>query len=544
LPDLIDKVQSDKLRETQKKLARILKSKTGKDALRQLTGANLVFAGDAQAERERLPVVCILVPSYSARIGRAWDGLEKMIRASREFCEPYVEPWISSSVVHWTRNDHLSRLLKTGKPFDYVLFIDDDIEPPIDGLAKLLSRKQAVVAAACTVRTDPPKPNFRTFNPEDMSFRDCFEWSGDGLIGMPRMGAGTGMMLISHECLKKVAEYYINCEFEKKYYGLTGDTLDKLQTGRQKSAKETANFWWFEFLKHPLGNGEYGEDISFCFKCGELGIQVHVDTTVRPKHIGDYGYSLDDYFAFQSEVLGRQQAADYQSKISILLPTRGRPENVKRLLESIKTTAHKMPEVVLYVDDDDPSYDDFMAPEFAKIIRGPRKTLSDYYNECAKVASGEILMQAGDDIIFRTRWWDATVALAFESHPDKFIFVHGDDGHFGDKFGTHGFLHRKWMETVGYLVPPYFSADWGDTWLNEVANKLGRRVYLPFVTEHMHPLFGKAEWDKTHKERLARGKSDKVEQMYKDLEPKRAKDVEKLQLAIQANQDAGLVTVA
>jgi len=128
------------------------------------------------------------------------------------------------------------------------------------------------------------------------------------------------------------------------------------------------------------------------------------------------------------------------------------------------------------------------------------------------------------------------VAKCFEAHADKLIFVHGNDGHWKEKFGTHGFLHRKWLEVTSYFVPPYFSSDFNDTWLNEVANELGRRVYLPFLTEHMHPLWGKADWDQTHKERLARHDKDKVEELYKSLAPRRAEDVRKLKQAIESKK--------
>jgi hypothetical protein len=145
-------------------------------------------------------------------------------------------------------------------------------------------------------------------------------------------------------------------------------------------------------------------------------------------------------------------------------------------------------------------------------------------------------MQAADDIEFQTKHWDVMVQHAFAECPDKILFVHGDDGHWGAKFGTHGFVHRKWVEAVGYMSPPYFSSDYGDTWLNEVANALDRRRYLPFVTEHMHFLWGKGKLDQTHKERLERHKQDNVDQLYRDLAPERAKDVEKLRAAMQMEE--------
>jgi hypothetical protein len=192
------------------------------------------------------------------------------------------------------------------------------------------------------------------------------------------------------------------------------------------------------------------------------------------------------------------------------------------------------PEIVLYRDlDDTTPIPAFSRPDVElKVVLGERILLSKMWNRCADVATGEILMQAGDDIVFKTKGWDDQVRRAFAAFSDRLVFVHGNDGVYGPKFGTHGFLHRRWVEALGYMSPPYFSSDYGDTWMNEVANAINRRVYLPFVTEHLHPMAGKAEWDQTHKERLERGKQDNVEAIYRDLAPQRAEDVRKLERAI------------
>jgi hypothetical protein len=304
---LLDKLKSESpsglnrldVLDAEKRLSRILKSSEGREAFRRVTGLReAVFAGDAPPQeetQEKLPTVAILMPSYRLPAPQAWEGLNRMLRASQNVCRAYMEPTIRQSVVHWSRNYCISLLLKSMKPWDHVLFIDDDIVMPEDGLAKMLAHKKDVVAAACTVRVDPPMPNFRVYDPEQRVFCTCLEWSKEGLIGGKYFGAGTGAMLISKCCLQRVAEYYINCRYEQKFYGLAGAALDKLQSGRQKQAKVSSDFWWFEFLKQPDGLGEFGEDISFCFKCMELDIPIYVDTTVRPRHMGDYGYNLDDY---------------------------------------------------------------------------------------------------------------------------------------------------------------------------------------------------------------------------------------------------------
>ena len=189
-------------------------------------------------------------------------------------------------------------------------------------------------------------------------------------------------------------------------------------------------------------------------------------------------------------------------------------------------------EIVLWLDEYALNYDLSDMP-YVKLIYGPRTgNLSELWNNCAKVATGDIFMHCGDDIVFRTIGWDSIVRNAFAAYPDNIVFVHGDDGFHGQGFGTHGFIHRDWAEAVGYFVPPYFSSDFNDTWLNDVANMIGRRVYVPILTEHMHFMFGKGPKDQTHIERLARGEQDNVVAIYREKTAERQADANKLKAII------------
>lgn len=218
--------------------------------------------------------------------------------------------------------------------------------------------------------------------------------------------------------------------------------------------------------------------------------------------------------------------------ISVLLPTRGRPNSVARLLDSARETAATEVEFVVYVDEDDHTIErtrDVLHRHAANVVIGPRDVLSKMWNICWEHARHDVVMQCGDDIVFRSDDWDLRVLEEFDASVDKILFVHGDDGFQHERIGTHGFLHRNWIETVGYFVPPYFSSDYNDLWLTEVADALGRRRYLPeVVTEHMHPVAGKGSWDQTHQERLERHQRDDVDGLYRRLAPKRAADVAKL----------------
>jgi glycosyltransferase involved in cell wall biosynthesis len=220
--------------------------------------------------------------------------------------------------------------------------------------------------------------------------------------------------------------------------------------------------------------------------------------------------------------------------ISILCPTRNRPGGVQRLVDSALTTADlSLPvEFVFRADDDtDPEAVPLTVScaRFVKVLRGPRATLSSLWNECYAAASGDILMHCGDDIVFRSRGWNRRVTEAFEACPDKITLVYGDDGHQHERLSTHSFLHRRWAEATGYFTPPYFSCDYADQWLFDVAGLIGRRVYLPDVlTEHMHPDAGKGTWDQTHSERAARGSADNVGAVYYAMAARRDEDAAKL----------------
>lgn len=234
-------------------------------------------------------------------------------------------------------------------------------------------------------------------------------------------------------------------------------------------------------------------------------------------------------------------------QISLLCPTRGRPDFMESVVGSAMETATEKDSLqfIFYIDNDDtPSiakakelgekYENPLSlgcidcPLTIRFVVGERIVLSKMWNECHMLADADIFMHLGDDIIFRTQGWDMIVRSKFNEFPDKIAFVHGYDGLQHMSFGTHGFLHRNWTDTVGYFVPPYFSSDYNDTWLNNVADMIGRNCYVDIYTEHMHPGAGKHFYDQTHQDRLKRHFEDNVQQKYNDLQHERDADADKL----------------
>lgn len=192
--------------------------------------------------------------------------------------------------------------------------------------------------------------------------------------------------------------------------------------------------------------------------------------------------------------------------ISLIVPSRYRPDRLNDMWQSALATADDPGglELVARLDDDDPSaYPEL--PGNVTYIRGPQLLMSCLWNDAQAHASGDLFWHGGDDNLFRTPGWDTAVREAAGRYPDGIVFVHGRDGGQDERLGTHGFLTREWGRASGWFLPPYFPSDYNDTWLTEVADRIGRRVYLPDVLiEHMHPSWGKGPEDRTHLERLAR----------------------------------------
>jgi glycosyltransferase involved in cell wall biosynthesis len=217
--------------------------------------------------------------------------------------------------------------------------------------------------------------------------------------------------------------------------------------------------------------------------------------------------------------------------ISILLATRNRPHNLRRLYRSIQDTATVMPEVIVAIDDDD-KVSVSVAEELGfKYIQGPRIPLSKIYTKLAEAFTGDILMYGADDMVFRKKGWDDIVRADFEKYPDNILLVHSNDGIQGEGLAAFGFLHRKWVETLGYLFPPHFATVYQDTWITEAAKAVNRKIYHAFmIVAHMHHTAGKAPMDATYAEGILKNEGDRL--LWESTQSLLAKDIVKLKAVI------------
>ena len=231
--------------------------------------------------------------------------------------------------------------------------------------------------------------------------------------------------------------------------------------------------------------------------------------------------------------------------ISILIPSKNRPKSLQDLCNSLFDNAENPDkiEVLVYFDFDDQhlqenlNYFEKLNSKYSnssKVIVGPKLILSDYPNKLLKIASSDIFMNLGDDMRCKTSNWDTTIINAMGEYEDKITFVHFDDGYWGPELATHHVIHRKYVECLGYFYPPIFDFGYSDTWMFEVAKKVGRAVYLPILFEHLHYSLGKSEFDQTYKDKLDSNPNEIYGDLFRATKYLRDVDVQKLKNYIKS----------
>ena len=196
----------------------------------------------------------------------------------------------------------------------------------------------------------------------------------------------------------------------------------------------------------------------------------------------------------------------------VIVPSRGRPQNIKRLIDAwVETGAEAT--LLVAVDDDDREQNAYRwvmetAPncEQYQLHVGRRLRLAGTLNELAVervnragALPNDVIGFMGDDHCPRTMQWDAHVALTL--HNDGLGVAYGNDLIQGPNLPTAVFMSAAIIQTLGYMVPPGLTHMYLDNTWKTWGEGMGRLHYMPHVIiEHLHPIAGKAEWDERYVE--------------------------------------------
>jgi hypothetical protein len=190
---------------------------------------------------------------------------------------------------------------------------------------------------------------------------------------------------------------------------------------------------------------------------------------------------------------------------SLIVPTRSRPAQLRRFINSLAATAHFLDriEVVLVIDEDDP---ESMAVRHSRLpilqVVGPAGRTMGALNMAGYTASsGQYIMLMNDDVVVRTRGWDAIALKCFRRFPDPYVLVHVNDTLIKDYLCTFPLVSRAFCELAGGICPEEYTRYRIDDHIEDAFNLLAvlgvrRSVYLPNVVfEHTnaieHPTAGR-----------------------------------------------------
>lgn len=195
--------------------------------------------------------------------------------------------------------------------------------------------------------------------------------------------------------------------------------------------------------------------------------------------------------------------------LAILLPTRGRPENLARFIDAVKNTAEDW-HLYLRLDTDDPTlpqYEELLAHRHPRISvsMGPRIRFGPSLNELAAWADSDGMSHMGmfgDDVVPITPGWD--LALMDALGGDLGV-AYGDDG-LRDKhqpdLPTHYVTQAEVYRRLGYLSPPGIQHLFLDNVARDIGRYLKNFVFAPVKIQHMHPW---AEGEHLHDTTYAEG---------------------------------------
>ena len=200
--------------------------------------------------------------------------------------------------------------------------------------------------------------------------------------------------------------------------------------------------------------------------------------------------------------------SNQSTKISILLPTRGRTDALDRSIMSLINLASdpKNLQFVLAFDNDDTASSAYFVKTIAPNITnaGALYTclefsplgytrLNEYVNKCADVASGDWLMFWNDDAFMESANWDQEII----KHTGEFCCLRMPT-HNEHPYAIFPIIPKKWHELFGYLSAHQIS----DAWISQISYMLDivKNINVKVIHDR-HDLTGNNN-DETFKNRV------------------------------------------
>lgn len=194
-----------------------------------------------------------------------------------------------------------------------------------------------------------------------------------------------------------------------------------------------------------------------------------------------------------------------QGNLLIIVPSRGRPGNIARLLDAVHRLRQAGAHTCTGIDDDDPE-----AEQYRKAFRdhgslgdileeGPRKGLAGWTNEIAMKYAGQYryLASFGDDHLPRTRGFDRALTRGIEDMGGT-GFTYPWDGRRED-IPEAVVMSSDIVKALGWMCEPSLRHWYVDNVWDDLGRQAGCIRHLRAVAvDHLHPAVARAQPDETY----------------------------------------------
>lgn len=187
------------------------------------------------------------------------------------------------------------------------------------------------------------------------------------------------------------------------------------------------------------------------------------------------------------------------SDLTVVVPSRGRPQAVTELAAAFEATATSSPLLVFSLDEDDPALGQYLAAirdrqSWVDVAVAPNANMAEALNHAARGTDGFAVAFMGDDHRPRTYGWDAVYLDALRVLGTGIVY--GDDLLQRENLPTQVAMTTDIVRTLGWMTPPGLRHMYLDNFWRDLGAAAGCLRYLPdVVVEHMHPVAGKAQLD-------------------------------------------------
>ena len=192
--------------------------------------------------------------------------------------------------------------------------------------------------------------------------------------------------------------------------------------------------------------------------------------------------------------------------LAVLVPSRGRPDNLARLITEVHRTARGRTHVLAGVDQDDPRLKDYIALRKTLLLPGDaihtsnhRRNLVEWTNHLAHLTEGSYRYYAslGDDMVPRTPGWDVKLMGAIEEDFGGTGIAYPYDA-IRDDIPEAYLLSADIPAVLGWVMQPSLNHWYNDNVIADLGNDAGCiRQLRGVIVDHLNVGTGKALVDQT-----------------------------------------------